>query len=516
MTDASIGAGPAGAENSQPLVQRLQAYLSQPISIQSLAVTRILFGAILLWDCFRYFKYDRIYRYYVEPTWNFPYFGLDFIRPLPEPFIYWVWALTGVFAFLVMIGLYYRVAIVGFTVVFGYFFLLDKTQYLNHNYMVLLYAILLSLAPAGRAFSVDSWRRPGTRLAFIPRWPVAAIRLQTEIILIYAGIVKITDDWLRGEPLGMWLRARADEVVLGPLFQYDWVILAGAWGVVALHILGAPLLLWRRTRLAVFLIYCVFHVSNSILFNIGIFPWLTIAVTLIFFDPDWPQKLSRRALGLFETLPPVPRPDPAALRVPPLGTGLLAVLTLWFAMQIVVPQRQVFFPNLVGWTGDGHRFSWRMRIYSRSAEGVFIVRNPVNGVELRVDPHDVMSARQARAVLTRTDLIHEFAARLETLARAEGMGDVEVRAVIEKSLNGRPRQIYIDPDVDLTAVRYNWFGPDPWVLPPTTRAGASAALPDWLPPWPQQRPWDRIAGAGDPTAEGWVPRPRGATGPAVR
>jgi hypothetical protein len=42
-----------------------------------------------LWDCYRYFKYDRIYRYYVEPTWTFPYFGLDFIRPLPEPYIYW-------------------------------------------------------------------------------------------------------------------------------------------------------------------------------------------------------------------------------------------------------------------------------------------------------------------------------------------------------------------------------------------------------------------------------------------
>jgi vitamin K-dependent gamma-carboxylase len=162
-----------------------------------------------------------------------------------------------------------------------------------------------------------------------------------------------------------------------------------------------------RTRLAVFLIYCVFHVSNAILFNIGIFPWITIAVTLIFFEPDWPQRLARRALGRFETLPPLPAPPVVA--VPRPGTALLAVLALWFAVQIVVPQRQVFFPNLVGWTGDGHRFSWRMRIYSRSAEGVFIVRNPVNGVELRIDPHDVMSARQARAVLTRTDLIHEFA-----------------------------------------------------------------------------------------------------------
>jgi vitamin K-dependent gamma-carboxylase len=162
---------------------------------------------------------------------------------------------VGVFAFLVMVGLFYRVAIWGFIVVFGYFFLLDKTQYLNHNYMVLLYALLLALAPAGRAFSVDARWGLVTPTPMIPRWPVAAVRLQTEIILIYAGIVKITDDWLQGRALGMWLRARSDEVLFGPLFQYDWVILAGAWGTVALHILGAPLLLWKRTRLAVFLVY---------------------------------------------------------------------------------------------------------------------------------------------------------------------------------------------------------------------------------------------------------------------
>ncbi|MGI1661109.1 HTTM domain-containing protein [Palleronia sp. KMU-117] len=488
MTDAALT--PTARSAAEPLWRRAQAYLSQPVAIQSLAVTRILFGAIMVWDCYRYIKYDRIFRYYVEPTWNFPYFGLDFIRPLPEPWIHWAWLSVGVFAFLVMIGAFYRVAIIGFTLVFGYFFLLDKTQYLNHNYMVLLYAVLLCFAPAGRAFSVDAWRRPETRMAFIPRWPVAAIRLQTEIILIYAGIVKITDDWLRGEPLGMWLRAQAEDHVFGWIFQYDWVILMGTWGTIGLHILGAPLLLWRRTRLAVFLTYCVFHMSNSVFFNIGIFPWLTIAITLIFFDPDWPQQLARRALGLFETLPPMPRPEPAALGVPALGTGLMAVLAVWFAVQIAVPQRQIFFPNLVGWTGDGHRFSWRMRIYDRKAEGVFVVHDPARGVTVTVDPFAVMSARQARAVLTRTDLIHDFAQLLEAQARAEGMGDVEVRAQIVKSLNGRPRQLYVDPEVDLTAVAYNWLRPDPWVRPLETRAGVSDALPDWLPPWPQQRPWE--------------------------
>lgn len=474
------------------------AHLSTPVSIQSLVVMRILFGLILAWDCWRYFRYDRIYRYYVDTDWNFPYFGLDIIQPLPAPGIFFVWGLVGFFALLVALGLFYRVAIWGFVLVFGYFFLLDKTQYLNHNYMVLLYAILLGFAPANRAFSLDARWGLVTAARTIPRWPVSAVRLQTEIILIYAGVVKITDDWLRGEPLGMWLRARADDVFFGPLFQYDWVILAGAWGTVALHILGAPLLLWKRTRLWIFLVYCGFHVSNSILFNIGIFPWITIAVTLIFFEPDWPQRLARRVLGLFETLPPMA--PPAASPVPGPGTGLLVVLALWFAVQLAVPQRQVFFPNLVGWTGDGHRFSWRMRIYDRKADGVFIVVIPGTGERIEVDPRDVMSRRQARVVLTRTDLIHEFAQRLEDRFLAAGAAEVEVYARIEKSLNGRPRQLYVDPGQDLTAVDYNWFRPDPWVLPPESRV-AMDRIAAWWPPLPLQKP-ARNAGLTSPASDG--------------
>ena len=464
---------------------RLVARLSAPVSIQSLVALRILFGAILVWDCWRYFKYDRIYRYYVAPDWTFPYFGLDVLQPLPAPFIYYAWAMVGVFAFLVMVGLFFRVAIWGFVLVFGYFFLLDKAQYLNHNYLVLLYAILLGFTPANRAFSLDARWGLVTPTPVIARWPVAAVRLQTEIILIYAGLVKITDDWLRGEPLGMWLRARADEVVFGPLFQYDLVILAGAWGTVALHILGAPLLLWKRTRLVIFLVYCAFHVTNAALFNIGIFPWITMAVTLIFFEPDWPQRLARRMLGLFEPVAPVAPLPKVAVAAP--GRGLLLFLAVWFALQIALPQRQIFFPNLVGWTGDGHRFSWRMRIYDRDAEGIFTVVWPETGARLEIDPREVMSSRQAHAVLTRTDLIHDFARKIEARAREAGAVDVEVYARIEKSLNGRPAQPYVDPDVDLTSVPYNWFRPDPWVLPVETRV-AEERIPGWWPPLPLQRP----------------------------
>jgi vitamin K-dependent gamma-carboxylase len=451
---ASTGAVPA-------MVARLEA----PVSIQSLAAFRIVFGALLVWDTWRFVAADRIWRYYVAPEFTFTYPGFGWVQPLPEPWIHVAWAMVGVTAFLVMVGLFYRVAIVAFTVLFTYFFLLDKAQYLNHFYMVILFAVLLCVLPAHRAWSFDAMVRPRLSSATVPYAAVFVLRAQVEIILIYAGIVKITEDWLKGEPLGLWLRAQADQVPMGTLFAYDWVILAGSWGTILLHVVGAPLLLWERTRLPVFALYCVFHMANAYFFNIGIFPWLTIGATLIVFAPDWPQRAARRLAGRFETLPPqAPAPAPDAGRLPTLA---LLGLVIWLAVQVAVPLRHLAFPTEVHWTGDGHRFAWRMRMYDREARGYFVVADAA-GRAWVVEPEDFLSPRQARGMLARSDMIWQFANHLGDLWEAAGHGDVAVHAHIEKSLNGRAFQTYVDPAVDLASVRWNLVGADPWVLPLTT------------------------------------------------
>ncbi|MFQ6552243.1 HTTM domain-containing protein [Aestuariibius insulae] len=466
-------------------LERLRAYLETPISIQSLVVVRIAFGLILAWDWWRYVNYERIERYYVITEFTFPF--VPFAQPLPEPWIHILWGGVGLFGVMVAAGLFYRVSIVLLTVIFAYFFLLDRAQYLNHNYMVILYGILLAFMPANRAFSIDAWLFPRVKSTLIPRWPLTVLKTQTEIILIYAGIVKITDDWLRGEPLRLWLSDRGDDVFFGFLFQYEWAFIVASWGTVALHIIGAPLLLWKRTRLAIFLVYAFFHWSNAQLFNIGIFPWITLALTTIFFAPDWPEQLWRRVTGKSRDgegqVTSIPSEERTGFRLSTIG---LMALTLWFAVQIYVPQRQIFFNNLVGWTGDGHRFSWRMRIYARVSEGTFRIVAP-SGEEWIADPYKLMSRRQARNVLARPDITYMFAQQLEEIWAEGGHGDVAVYADVQVSLNGRPMQQFTDPTVDLTSVPWDWASPTSWIYAMEHRA-ADGTVPDWFPPLPLQRP----------------------------
>jgi hypothetical protein len=430
---------------------RFLAQLHEPVSVQSLAVLRMAFGLIMAYDVWRFFLHDRISRYYVEPDFFFTYYGFSWVKPLPEPYIYYAWLLAGVFAVLVALGLFYRAAIIGFTILFAYFFLLDKAQYLNHFYMVILFAGLLCLLPAHRAYSLDAILFPSWRAETVPRWSVWALRTQAEIILVYAGLVKITEDWLKLEPLGMWLRDHADNIPLGEFFYQDWVIATGAYGTIALHLAGAPLLLSKRTRLPVFIVYCCFHISNSFFFNIGIFPWLTIAVSTIFFDPNWPQQLARWLLGRFEALPPPPEHLPAATFTRSWATGaLVSILLAWMVLQVLIPMRFLLYPGEVRWAGEGHRFAWRMRMYERDGRGHFEVLDARSGERWEVAPIDYLTERQASSMLTRPDMILQFAHYLEDIWREEGREDVAVYAHVDMSLNGREYQPLIKPDIDLT------------------------------------------------------------------
>lgn len=199
---------------------------------------------------------------------------------------------------------------------FTYVFLLDQAQYLNHFYLVSLVAFLMCFLPAARGWSLDAWFHQRAD-PWVPRWTQWMLLLQFEVMYIFAGLVKVNGDWLRLEPLRSWLQSRADQVWFGAIFQHDWVIALGAYGSVLLHLVGAPLLLWRPARPYVFALYVLLHPSNHTLFNIGIFPWLAIVGTLLFFGPAWPRRLLgwlARGHGASGRWPILPPPAPAGVR----------------------------------------------------------------------------------------------------------------------------------------------------------------------------------------------------------
>lgn len=285
---------------SRSLTERWTDRLFEPIDGSSLAAFRVMFGFIMLVEVWRFWTHGWIERYYIHSNFMFKYYGFGWVEPWAGDGMYWHFALLAVLAVMIMVGLLYRLATIVFFFAFSYVFLLEQARYLNHFYLVILIAFLLMLVPAHRKCSVDALLWPKLRSDWVPNWSLWLLRAQVEVLLIFAGLVKINADWLRLEPLGMWLSRLDDWPILGPLMNADWVVASAAYGVILLHVIGAPLLLLKRTRIPVMILYFGFHLANHAMFQIGIFPWLTMAATLVFLDPGWPQQLLRWLQKIFQ------------------------------------------------------------------------------------------------------------------------------------------------------------------------------------------------------------------------
>ena len=380
-------------------------------------------------------------------------------------------------ALAIMVGYRYRLALFVFTCGFTYNFLLDQALYLNHYYMVILFCVLMLFVPAHSKWSFDASRHKEIASTTVPRWAILLLVLQLEIILIYAGIVKLNPDWFNLEPLRMWMQSRRP--YYPPFFTQltgNVGIALGAYGSILLHLLGAPLLFFRKTRPWVLAAYGVFHMINHTVFNIGIFPWFTWFASLLFFSPDWPLKFRdrfSRAKSVTNKRNERPNSSPIKATVNSAiveqSNGVTAkqivivtAMTIWLGSQIIIPARNWFYPGNVAWTEDGHRFSWRMKLRSKSGSAIFHVR--ADNKTWVVHPKQYLNAKQLRKMPCIPDMVWQFGQFLEKEWAHKGYPEVRVTVVSECSLNGRNRQTFFKPDLDLTSLSraemaVNWLEP---------------------------------------------------------
>lgn len=438
--------------------------LFQPVDVASLVWFRILFGVIMLVEVYRYFVNGWISRYFIEPTFHFKYYGFEWVDPLPGDGMYWHFAVLGLLSVAVGLGVYYRLASALLFLGFTYVFLLDQANYLNHFYLISLVAFLMIWVPAHKDRSWDVFRRPDRRCEVVPAWSLWLLRFQIGVPYFFGGVAKLNADWLRGEPIRAWLAERTDYPLIGQFFQDEWCVYVFAYGGLLLDLLAVPLLLWRRTRGAAFALVLFFHGMNSWLFDIGIFPWFMIASTTLFFAPDWP----RRALFLLGPRTTesndLPAGSPLTRRV------VVAGFILWMGFQVLVPFRHFSYDGVVHWTEDGHRFSWHMKLRSKSSALSFRVVAPQKGRTWMLEERDCrqyLSRRQYEKMTTRPDMILQFAHHLaQEFSQATGE-PVQVYASADVSLNGRVPQPMIDSSVDLAGQPRSLRRPS-WILPLTT------------------------------------------------
>ncbi len=516
---------------AQPFPQRLSQTLFESVDCTSLIFFRITFYLIMLWEAWRFIENDWVGRYYSNQIFYFKYWPFEFVQVWPSGGMILHITLVGIIAISLIFGFFYRTLSAVFFILFTYLFLLEKAVYLNHLYLVCLIAFVMVFVPANRFLSLDVIRNPNLRSQVIPTWSIWILRFQVGVPYFFGGIAKLNSDWLNGEPLRAWLAARTDFPFLGQFFLHEGFVWLMVYGAIAIDLLVVFFLLNRHTRVFAYLVALAFHFMNARLFNIGIFPWTMIAITTVFFNPDWPHRLYHNlrkgdpftlitfiggfifgfiiggflptdfslmramigALGVAIAAIHLDEPfrnsndkftrekreasqsqiTDAGISVKrPLAHKLnlsakltLALLSIWVAIQILVPLRHYLIPGNVNWTEEGHNFSWHMKLRDKESVGFFLLTDSLTGEEWVVDPIDYLTPKQSRKMTSRPDLIVQFARFLEEQKRRDGYSAIEVRARIIASLNGREFQPYIDPKIDLTEVDYPWLGHAAWIMP---------------------------------------------------
>ncbi len=326
----------------------LEKFLFKQIDNSALIVFRICFGLLITLETWDAILIGWVRWVLVEPQFTFNFIGFDFLQPLPGNGMYFYFTLMGIFGIFVMLGFKYRFSIIAFTLMWTCVYLMQKTSYNNHYYLLILISIFMCFAPANRYFSIDARQNPAIRKIAMPQWISLFIISQLVIVYTFAACAKLYPDWLNGTLPKLLSTWKSNTWFIGDIFLQEWAQNFLTYFAIFFDLLIVPLMLWKRTRLPVFILAIFFHLFNSFVFRIGIFPYLSLAFFLFFF----PTEVVRRRF-----LPRKPYYSKDEIIVPNYKKTLIPFLIFWFLVQITLPLRHWFIKDAVLWTEEGHRLS---------------------------------------------------------------------------------------------------------------------------------------------------------------
>ncbi|GIZ08424.1 type I deoxyribonuclease HsdR [Flavobacterium sp. UMI-01] len=443
----------------------LSNYFKQNTSAATLAFYRLAFGLMMLLSLIRFASYGWIKKFYIEPQFHFTYYGFEWVKPIGI-YTYLIFIVCGIAALFVAIGFQYRWAILIFFLSFTYIELMDKTTYLNHYYFISIISFVLCFLPAQSYFSVDAYRNEKIRFQKIPKWTLDILKLFLAIVYIYAGIAKLNSDWLfEAMPLKIWLPDNTNLPVLGYLLNQTWTHYAFSWVGALYDLVIVFLLLNKRTRGFGFFLVVVFHVLTRILFPIGVFPYVMIISSLIFFEATFHKKILQWIARLFSF-------DYSLFEngkhknqcFSPTQQIKLSFLTLFIMFHLVFPFRYWCYPNELFWTEEGFRFSWRVMLMEKAGYAEFTVRDAKNNKSIRVNNAQFLTPFQEKQMAFQPDFILEYAHFLRDHYQKQGFENPEVYVNSYVALNGRLSQQYIDPTINLVK-EHESFKHKTWILP---------------------------------------------------
>lgn len=424
------------------------------IDNSSLVVFRIIFGLLIFLESVGAIFTGWIKRTLIDPEFTFTMIGFEWLQPLPGYGMYAYYTIMGVFGLGVMFGYKYRASIIAFTLMWTATYLMQKASYNNHYYLLILLSAFMCLVPANKYASVDVKLNPAIKSIKMPNWSRWIFIVQMAIVYTYGSINKIYPDWLDTSVIKQMMLAKKHYYIIGDALQTEWVHYFLAYGGILYDGLVIPLILFKPTRKLAILCSFVFHMFNAIVFQVGIFPFLSLAFILFFIDPKAVHKLFLNKKEFYR--------DESLVEVPKLASYFKPLLITYFIIQVCLPLRHWFIEGDVFRTEEGHRLSWRMMLRTKSGLVNYKVVNKETGKVTFVNHRGIVSPKQKQLLATKPDVMWQFIQRLKEKYQEEDVAIYIVNSQV--SVNGKPYKSFINPEVDMTTISWETFKHAKWIL----------------------------------------------------
>ena len=289
-------------------------------------------------------------------------------------------------------------------------------------------------------FSVDSllFKKKSTT---IPFWQILIFRFQVVWVYFCAGLVKFNGDWLSGKNLSSTIY-ESTEFAKRTFFHTDFFVYFFTYSGLLFDLFIGWMLLYKKTRLIAVVLLVAFHLTNAITLKIGIFPYLMILITLLFFPP---QKV-RDWLGLEKVQLPT-----RMMKMP-----AFFIIIFYIFVQLLLPFRHYLIKGNVDWTGEGMMFSWRMKSANKVPNmGQFVINMYDRETDQIIEPKKdqvQLNIMQIIFLMYQPSLFLQMKDQIfKDLNRDEA--NTIVLLDIECALNGDPFAPIIEKNVDISALK---------------------------------------------------------------
>lgn len=428
------------------------------VDISPLIVFRILFGLLMVAECWGAIATGWVKETFVDPEFTFTFMGFEWTQFLLGKTMYGYFLIMGIFAWGVALGYRYRLSSIMLTLMWTLVYFMQKSHYNNHYYFIVIIATLMCCVPANSYYSLDVKQNRTQEKTTCSSWCLWIFATEIAILYFYAAIAKVYPGWINGDFIALKYQAQASwfEKQLGwysfaSLLRNQSLHLFVVWAGIFFDLFIVPLLLWKKTRTPALILTFVFHLANSIILHVGIFPYFALSFALFFYTPETIRKI------FFKRKPRITHIHNNHYKPYIVITVAIVLIT-----HTLLPIRHHFIEDDVFWTEEGHRMSWRMMLRAKSGYTTFTLVDQ-KGKRSTINPLDYLTSRQAAIMQTKPDMIWQFAQYVKKKKREEGIDSIKIFAKGKLSLNQGRYYSFIYDTVDLTQVKWNVFQHETWL-----------------------------------------------------